>query len=183
MSKIGRKPIQIKNVQVTIKGQEVQYKGPKNSGVYVLPTELRAVLEDGALVLQTSQQGSKPSRDVNRVWGLHRALLFNTMSGAAADFEKTVKINGLGFKAVASGNNLVFSLGYSHKIDFALPKQVSVVVDKTGQLLTVKSSNKELAGAIVSKIEALRPTEPYKGTGIKEATKTIFRKPGKTKSS
>jgi len=74
-------------------------------------------------------------------------------------------------------------LGYSHKIDFALPKQVSVAVDKTGQILTVKSSNKELAGAVVSKIEALRPTEPYKGTGIKEASKTIFRKPGKTKSS
>ena len=183
MSKIGRKPIQVNNVQVTIKGQDVHYKGPKNSGVYAVPEELTAVLQDGMLTLQVSQNSSKPNRDVNRVWGLHRALLFNSISGAGADFEKTVKINGLGFKAVASGNNLVFSLGYSHKIDFELPKQVSVVIDKTGQILTIKSSNKELAGAVVSKIEALRPTEPYKGTGIKETSKTIFRKPGKTKSS
>ncbi len=183
MSKIGRKPIQVNNVQVTLKGQEIHYKGPKNSGVYVLPSELKSVLQDGTLTLEVSKKDGKANRDINRVWGLHRALLFNAISGAATDFEKIVKINGLGFKAVASGNNLVFSLGYSHKIDFALPKQVSVAVDKTGQILTVKSSNKELAGAVVSKIEALRPTEPYKGTGIKEASKTIFRKPGKTKSS
>ena len=183
MSKIGRKPIQVNNIQVTLKGQEVHYKGPKDSGVYVLPEELKAVLEGSTLTLQVSQKTSKPDRDVNRVWGLHRALLFNSLSGAAADFEKTVKINGLGFKAVASGNNLVFSLGYSHKIDFELPKQVTVVIDKTGQILTIKSTNKELAGAVVSKIEALRPTEPYKGTGIKDVSKTIFRKPGKTKSS
>jgi len=116
MSKIGRKPIQVNNVQVTIKGQDVHYKGPKNSGVYAVPEELTAVLQDGMLTLQVSQNSSKPNRDVNRVWGLHRALLFNSISGAGADFEKTVKINGLGFKAVASGNNLVFSLGYSHKM-------------------------------------------------------------------
>jgi large subunit ribosomal protein L6 len=183
MSKIGRKPININNVQVTIKGQEVHYKGPKNAGVYALPESLKAHVSEGQLMLQPAHADSKPSRDVNKVWGLHRALLANTIGGASVEFEKIVKINGLGYKAAASGSNLVFSLGYSHKIDFELPKLVSVVIDKTGQILTIKSSNKELAGAVVSKIEALRPTEPYKGTGIKEASKTIFRKAGKTKSS
>jgi large subunit ribosomal protein L6 len=183
MSKIGRKPIAIKNVQVTVNGQEVSFKGPKNTGLYALPTELEASVADGFLTLHVKNSGAKQSRDVNRVWGLHRALLSNAINGASEGFEKTVKINGLGFKAAASGDKLVFSLGYSHKIDFLVPKQVSVVVDKTGQILTVKSSNKELAGAVVSKIEALRPTEPYKGTGIKEVNKPIFRKPGKTKSS
>src|ERR1700722_3551279 len=183
MSKIGRKAIPVKNVQITIKGSEINYKGPKASGVYELPAELTATLADGLLMLHKNEQAAASKKDINRSWGVHRALLFNTISGASVDFEKTVKINGLGFKAVSSGNNLVFSLGYSHKIDFPLPKQVSVAIDKTGQILTVKSSNKELAGSVVSKIEALRPTEPYKGTGIKEATKPIFRKPGKTKSA
>ena len=73
----------------------------------------------------------------------------------------------------------MFSLGYSHKIDFSIPKEVSVTIDKTGQNLSIKSSNKFLAGDVAQKICALRRPEPYKGTGVRLANEQIFRKVGK----
>lgn len=183
MSKIGRKPIHIGSVQVEIKGQEVHYKGPKSSGVHVLPDVLTAQLEDKQLKIEVRKGVKKPVREINRVWGLHRALLSNEVTGAASEFEKKIQIIGLGYKAAATGDKLVFSLGYSHKIDFELPKAVSVDIDRTGQLLTFKSANKELLGHVCSKVKALRLPEPYKGTGIKLAEEVLLRKAGKAKSS
>lgn len=185
MSKIGRKPIGIGTVQVQIKGQEVHFKGKKNSGVYVLPDVLSAQIKDNNLLLlpTTGKSSQNVQRDVNRVWGLHRALLTNEINGADKPFEKEVIINGLGFKAALSGQNIVFSLGFSHKIPFDLPKEVTLEVDKSGQKLMFRSSNKFLLGHVCSMIKALRPPEPYKGTGIRLATDVIARKAGKTKAA
>lgn len=183
MSKIGRKPIDIGNVQVEVKGQEVHYKGPKSSGIYVLPDVLTAKVEDKNLLLQPRENVKMSIREVNRVWGLSRALLANKIKGAAHEFEKKIQIIGLGYKAALSGNKLVFSLGYSHKIDFDLPKSVSVDIDKSGQNVTFKSSDKELVGLVCSKVKALRLPEPYKGTGIKLAEEVILRKAGKAKGA
>jgi large subunit ribosomal protein L6 len=182
MSKIGRKSIDIGNVQVEIKGQEVHYKGKKSSGVYILPDSLKAELKEKKLVIIRAQENDT-ARDTNRVWGLARALLANKIKGAQNEFEKLIQINGLGFKAQLSGSKVVFSLGYSHKIDFMLPAGVTLEVDKTGQKLTFKSADKELIGHVASQVRALRPPEPYKGTGIKLATEVIKRKAGKTKAA
>lgn len=179
MSKIGRKPISTKDVQIDVKGQEVHFKGKKDSGVYVLPSELRAEYTNDALVLKSDVRSS----DGNRVWGLNRALLANKIIGAQSGFEQKVVITGLGFKAALAGNKLVLSLGYSHKIDFELPAGITIEIDKTGQILTVKGSNKMLVGQVCSYIRAFRPPEPYKGTGIKLENEVLIRKAGKTKSS
>lgn len=179
MSKIGRKPISCTGVNVTVNDNEVHYKGPRISGVYVLPPELQAVMQGEDLVLTTA----KKSTDFNRIWGMHRALLANEIRGAAAPFEKIIQINGLGFKAVVSDGKITFSLGFSHKIEFNLPKEVTLELDKTGQRLTFKSSDKALLGHVCSQIRALRPPEPYKGTGIKVSTEVLVRKAGKTKSA
>ena len=183
MSKIGRRPIDISGVKAEIKGDEVHYKGPKGSGVYFLPKTLKAVIADDKIKLVPSEDALKSlkKRELNQEWGLHRALLANNISGAKVEFDKVIEINGLGFKAVQTGQKLVFTLGYSHKIDFALPKEVTISIDKTGQKLTFRSSNKELLGQICSTICSLRSPEPYKGTGIKLATQQILRKAGKTK--
>src|SRR5216684_4127582 len=103
MSKIGRKPIETGKVKVEIKGQEIHYTGPKASGIYVLPAELHAQLNDHKLMLLANNNDQKQTRNINRVWGLHRALLANKISGAAEDFEKQIEIVGLGFKAALSG--------------------------------------------------------------------------------
>jgi large subunit ribosomal protein L6 len=182
MSKIGRKPIDIRDVQVSLQGQTVTYKGKKDSGSYVLPPELEASVEGAELLVNPSSKGEH-LREINRIWGLHRSLLANMIQGARSEFERQLEIVGLGFKAVVSGKKIVFSLGYSHTIDFELPNKVAVEADKTGQLLTVKSSSKDLVGQVCSKIKSLRPPEPYKGTGIKYKSEVILRKAGKTKAA
>ncbi len=179
MSKIGRRPIDVDNIQITIDGQNVSYKGKLDSGVYTLPSGLSAQLVDGKVKISSSLD----PKEGNRIWGLHRALLTNKLIGASKGFAQGVKIVGLGFKGIVKGKVLELSLGYSHKIDYELPQGVTVEVDKTGQLLTVKGSDKELVGSACSYIRSLRPPEPYKGTGILVNDEVILRKAGKTKSS
>lgn len=183
MSKIGRKPIDIGAVQVEIKGQEIHYKGKKSSGVFTIPNELLVSIDNKKLYLKLAEKSDMTQRELNRVWGLNRALLFNHVKGSDVPFEKEVIINGLGYKAVLSGQKVVFTLGYSHKIDFELPKEVTMEVDKTGQKLLFKSSDRFMLGDVCSKVKALRPPEPYKGTGIRLANEVIARKAGKTKSA
>lgn len=182
MSKIGRKPIDIGSAKVEIKGNEIHYSAKKCSGVFTLPAGMEARLEDKKLFLTVKKAGGSTS-DMNSIWGLQRALLANKIKGCQHEFEKVLQINGLGFKAAVSGSKVVFSLGFSHKIDFALPKDVTLEVDKTGQRLLFRSPDKELMGQICSQVRALRPPEPYKGTGIKFETEVIARKAGKTKAA
>lgn len=183
MSKIGRKPIDIGSAKVEIKGQEVHYSAQKCSGVYILPNSISAHLDGKKLSLKVAALDGQSPKDINKVWGLHRALLANKLKGCQSEFERIVLINGLGFKAVVSGSKVVFSLGFSHKIDFALPKDVSIEVDKTGQRLVFRCPDKELMGQVCSQIRALRPPEPYKGTGIRFDDEIIARKAGKTKAA
>lgn len=179
MSKIGRKPIELHGVAVDLKGREVHYKGKKASGVYTLPEELNAEVVNKTLKITAANK----SADVNRIWGLNRALLANSIKGAETGFEKQLRIVGLGFKAALAGNKLQLSLGFSHKIDFPVPKEVTVEIDKSGQLLTFKSVDKVILGQVCSTVRALRPPEPYKGTGIQYANEVILRKAGKAKSA
>jgi large subunit ribosomal protein L6 len=178
MSKIGRKPIPVGGTTVEIKGLEVYYKGKKSSGVHILHEILKAELKDKLVCITPA----KVTSDTNRLWGLHRALLNNKIVGSDIGFKKQLKINGLGYKAIIQGPKIQFSLGFSHKIYFDLPANVTVEVDKTGQLMTFESFDKDLLGLVCSKVRALRPPEPYKGTGIKYVDEVIRRKAGKTKS-
>ena len=179
MSKIGRKPIKFSSAKVEIKDRQVSINGPKGKFTYEIPAVLQIRMEDNSIFLSPT----KDTRENNAVWGLHRALLANKIKGAEAGFEKTVKIVGLGYKAQPAGKKLNFSLGYSHKIEFALPEGVEVDVDKTGQQLVFKSTDKLLLGNVCDKVRSLRPPEPYKGTGILVGDEVIIRKAGKAKAA
>jgi large subunit ribosomal protein L6 len=180
MSKIGRKPINIDGVKVEIKGQEVHYKGPKASGVYLVSPDLSVHVEDNNLYITSAQSrenmAQKTLRNVHRVWGLHRALLANELSGAAQEFEKLLEINGLGYKAALAGSKMTLTLGYSHKIEKDVPAGITVEIDRSGQKVKVKSFDKFLVGDFCRIIRALRVPEPYKGKGIKLQDEVIFRK-------
>ncbi len=178
MSKIGRMPINCADVKVDIHGNEVHFAGKFLTGTYIIPAPLKIELKDGNLFIKSSDV----SRKAKCLWGLHRALLASKISGARKPFERQVQIIGLGFKATPKGNTVEFSLGYSHKVDFELPKGVTIEVDKTGQNLTLKSSDKEQLGQVCGQFRLLRPVEPYKGTGIKVDTDVVIRKAGKTKA-
>jgi len=179
MSKIGRKPIPVSTATVTIKDSNISIKGSNGSFEHVLPKSLNAKLEDGKLTLSVSKNGS---REAAMVWGLNRALLANMIKGVETGFETNIKIVGLGYKAQLSGSKLTFTLGFSHKIDFAVPKGVEVVVDRSGQNLTVKSADKSILGKTCDAIRSLRPVEPYKGTGVIIEGEIVRRKAGKAKS-
>lgn len=182
MSKIGRKAIDISGVQIDINGQDVHYTGIKSAGVHALPSDLKVEIRDGALFIKPDASSSKTTRLLYRDWGLHRALLNNKINGARKMFAIDVAIIGLGYKAVPSGDKLVLSLGKSHKIDFDLPKNVTVSIDRTGQKLTFESSDNIVLGKTVSLLKKLRPTEPYKGTGVRRVDDIVLTKDSKKKA-
>lgn len=179
MSKIGRKPIDLGSVSVEINNNIVTYKGKNKAGVYELPESLDAKLK-GKHILLTLKPGFERARNE---WGLHRSLLANAIKGADVDFTKQLRIVGLGYKAEVSGAKVQFHLGFAHKVDFVLPQNVALEIDKSKQLLTFKSADKMQLGLVCSKVRALRPPEPYKGTGIQYVDEVIRRKAGKAKSS
>lgn len=179
MSKIGRRPIQVGDVQIEVAGSEIRYKGKKASGVHELPGSLKAEFADKLLKLVPVDKKA----NVNLEWGMHRALLANKIKGADQPFERQLRIVGLGYKAVISGNKMQMSLGFSHKVDVAIPAGVTVEADKTGQLLTFKSTDRALLGHICSYVRDLKPPEPYKGTGIQYTDEIIKRKAGKAKAA
>ncbi len=178
MSKVGRKPIKLQDVKLEVNGQEIKYSGKCASGVHVIPELLEIKYEND----EVSLVPRKMTRESKCLWGLHRALLANKIQGAQKPFEKQVQIVGLGFKAIPKGNVVEFSLGFSHKINFDLPAGVTIETDKVGQLLTLRSTDKELLGQTCGQLRFLRPVEPYKGTGVRVTTDVVIRKTGKTKA-
>ena len=179
MSKIGRRPIELSAAKVEIKDKKIFLSGSKAKFTHELPEEIEVSINDGYLIL-TLKDDTKRNR---ALWGLHRSLLANKIKGVQVEFEKKVKIVGLGYKAQLSGKKLNFSFGYSHKIDYNLPDGVTADVDRTGQRLVFKSSDKLLLGNVCDSIRSFRPPEPYKGTGIIVDDEVIIRKAGKTKAS
>ncbi len=179
MSKIGRKPIAISSAKIEIDGNKVTISGSKDTFVHELPDCIAVTLNDKSLSLSLT----KETRENKVLWGLHRALLANRVKGVETGFERNVKIVGLGYKAMLSGKKMTFSLGYSHKIEYELPTGVDVNIDKTGQLLTFKATDKLLLGNVCDAVAAFRRTEPYKGTGILPDGTIVIRKAGKAKSA
>jgi large subunit ribosomal protein L6 len=181
MSKIGRSPIKLAGATVSHDGLIVKIKGPKAEFEHELPVGFSVELEDGFVnVLMGDSADAKQGK---ALWGLHRALLANKVTGSEIGFTRSLKIVGLGFKAIKQGaDELVFSLGFSHKVNFKMPKSVTVEIDKTGQNLTFASVSKFELGNVTSSIRALKKPEPYKGTGIMYTDEIIHRKAGKSKS-
>lgn len=181
MSKCGRKEISCNGVQIEIENNIVSYKGKEASGQYVIPEIFNIIKEKHTIFISPKEDLKIKKNDVNRLWGLHRALLGNAIAGANSLFEKKVKIEGLGYKAQKQDNKIIFTLGFSHKIEYEIKNGVSVEIDKAGQLISVKSHDKELLGFVCSEIRAFRPVEPYKGKGIRYENEVILRKEGKKK--
>lgn len=178
MSKIGRKPILISSAEITINENVVIIKGPKTTLTHEIPEQLKLEHEGNQLLLTVKESDRKSKM----LWGLHRALLANKVCGAEKGFVGNIKIVGLGYKALLTGRTLVFSLGYSHKKEYTLPEGIEVDIDKSGQNLVFKGSDKFVLGNVCDAVRSLRPPEPYKGTGILRNNEFIIRKAGKTKS-
>ncbi|NVN97760.1 MAG: 50S ribosomal protein L6 [Geobacteraceae bacterium] len=176
MSRIGKQPIEIPaGVKVSIDNLNVTVTGPKGTLSRSMLDTIALDLGDKFLTVTRVNE----SINARAAHGLSRTLISNMVIGVTKGFERALEINGVGYRAEVKENVLNLSLGYSHPINFELPKGISVEVDKMTKLL-VKGIDKELVGQTAAKIREFRSPEPYKGKGVKYADETILRKAGKT---
>jgi large subunit ribosomal protein L6 len=177
MSRIGRMPITVPNgVDVTIDGRNVSVKGPKGSlsHVVVEPITIDRA-EDGTLVVTRPND----ERDSRARHGLTRTLVANMVQGVTEGYEKTLEIQGTGYRVTAKGSDLEFALGYSHPITVPAPEGITFEV-QTPTRFVVRGIDKQRVGEVAANIRKLRKPEPYKGKGVRYAGENVRRKVGKT---
>ena len=176
MSRIAKNPIKIsKDVECKFNENIFSVKGKLGQiEITVNPNYKINIDEDEVNVLPIKQINNDPN------WGTTRAIIANTINGVTIGFSKTLELNGTGYRASVSGSKLKLELGYSHDINFDIPKDVKIECPKQN-IIKLSSINKEKLGAAAAKIRSFRKPEPFKGKGIKYSDEFIFRKEGKKK--
>ena len=176
MSRLGKMPIKLEaGVQAKIEDDFIIVKGPKGE----LKEKLHSlvIVEIGTEDIKVSVKNIANKKEKS-LWGLFASLIKNMVIGVTEGFSKKLEINGVGYKAAASGNKILLNLGFSHPIDFQLPEGISAQVE--GNIITLSGINKYLVGETAAQIRKIRKPEPYKGKGIKYIDEVILRKAGKT---
>lgn len=176
MSRIGKLPIKIpENVDINYSESEITVKGKFGTLSIEIPNIINVAQEDNILKVSLKEETKK----VRALHGLYRTLINNMIIGVSQQFDLTLVLKGVGYRAAVQGNEVVLSLGYSHPVKIEIPQQVSVEVT-LNTTITLKSCNKELLGLFASRIRAWRQPEPYKGKGILYKGEQIIRKAGKS---
>jgi large subunit ribosomal protein L6 len=179
MSRIGKMPIEIPaGVKIAINGQEISVTGSKGSLNRTVHPEIGIVVEDNQVLIS----GGEADKKINAFRGLTRSLINNMVIGVSEGFKKTLIIEGVGYRASASGKTLSLSVGYSNPVEFALPENVSGNVENNTTIV-LESIDKEALGMAAAQIRAIRKPEPYKGKGIRYEGEYVQRKAGKTGAS
>ena len=182
MSKIGKKNIQIpKESTIKVENGTIIVSGPKGSHKLtindkIFSSKLNEKNEFEILPMDKKNIDKKTSI----MWGTYRSLINNAVLGVSVGHEKILDISGVGFRANLKGDILNLQLGFSHDIDFEIPKDIKITVEKQTTIKIV-GSDKQVVGMVTSKIKSLRKPEPYKGKGIREKGQYILRKEGKKK--
>ena len=184
MSRIGKQIITIpKGVTVTILEGELEVKGPKGT--------LRTPIPQGISFRQEGDQlqAERTSDELAAAHGLARALANNAVVGVTEGFTKQMDVVGVGYKADVQGKRIVFSLGYSHPIEFPLPEGIEVRSERVPAkssitqyqvTLTLSGIDKQKLGQVAAEMHSLRKPDPYKGKGVRYADVQLKLKPGKT---
>ena len=176
MSRIGKMPIPIpKGVEVKLGDEQIEVKGPKGVLAVKMLPGITMVVEDGQIVLSRAND----ERQIRAFHGLNRALLANATTGVSEGWQKVLEIVGIGYRADKQGKAVVFNLGHSHPINFAIPEGIEIDVDGKANRLTVKGIDRQRVGQVAAEIRGLRPPEPYKGKGVRYVDERIRRKAGK----
>lgn len=175
MSRIGKKPINIKDVEVKQNNQTVLVKGKLGQMERTFHPNISIEIKDEEIIVTRPND----QRENRALHGLTRALLQNMVTGVSQGYSKELNIVGVGYKAELKGRNLLLNIGYSHPIYFVPPEEITLEVPQQTQI-KVTGIDKELVGLVAAKIRSFRKPEPYKGKGIKYSNEIIIRKAGKT---
>ena len=182
MSRIGKLPIPLpKGVQLTVTTNSVTVKGPLGELKQEIKSGITVNVKDSIVQLERESE----SKQHKAFHGLYRALINNMIIGVSKGFTVSQELVGVGYRAAITGQLLELTLGYSHNIAFEIPSEIKVET-KTERgknpIITLKSFDKQLIGAVAAKIRSLRTPEPYKGKGIKFVGEQLRRKAGKSAS-
>ena len=176
MSRIGKLPINIpKSVDINYSGSELTVKGKFGTLQTVIPETIGIQQDESILKVSLKNE----TRNLRSLHGLYRTLINNMVIGVSEQFQLTLILKGVGYRAVVQGKEIVLSLGYSHPVKMSIPENISVEVAQN-TTINLKSCDKELLGLFASKIRAWRRPEPYKGKGILYKDEQIIRKAGKS---
>src|SRR5579884_1393695 len=175
MSRIGKLPLAVPDkVNVEVKDHSVFVKGPKGELMQPVLDLVDVKLQDGVLTVSRKND----DRKARAAHGLTRTLISNMLEGVTKGFRKSLEIQGVGYRVAKAGENLNFTLGYSHPVQYKAPKGISFTVEGTTKI-HVDGVDKQLVGQVAAEIRELRPPEPYKGKGIRYEGEFIRKKLGK----
>lgn len=175
MSRIGKMPITVPaGVTVTIEDNHVTVKGPKGELTRQINKNMKLTMDNGVITVERPDD-EKESRSLH---GLSRTLINNMIIGVTQGFSKTLEINGVGYRAAKQGQNINFTLGFSHPVVKEPPAGITFEVPSPNKIV-VSGADKEVVGAVAADIRTLRPPEPYKGKGIRYEGEHVRRKIGK----
>ena len=182
MSRIGKKPIAIpKGVKVNVNDGVVEVTGPKGTMTTQVPEGVKFRVDGDQLIAE------RESDDKAALHGLARALVQNAVTGVTEGFTRQLDVVGVGYKAELQKGRVMFSLGYSHQIEFPLPKGIDVKIERVNKpiqqyqtTLTISGINRQQVGQVAADMRSLRRPDPYKGKGVRYANEALKLKPGKT---
>ena len=177
MSRIGKKPVELaKGVTASVSGQTIEVKGPKGTRSFTAGDNVSVTVE-GNEVKVTPRGLSKIAR---QQWGMSRSMIENLVTGVTTGFKKEMEIQGVGYRAAMQGSILKLSLGFSHEVNFEVPKGVTVTTPKQTEIV-VEGIDQQEVGQVAANIRDWKRPEPYKGKGIRYKGEFVFRKEGKKK--
>ena len=181
MSKIGKKKIILpKDSTVKSENGVVTITGPKGSKTLSINDKIFSTTVNEKNEFNIKPLAKNLDTKTSVMWGTYRSLINNAVLGVSTGHQKILDITGVGFRANLKGEILNLQLGFSHDINFKIPKEVKITVEKM-IVITITGVDKELVSKVASDIKALKPVEPYKGKGIKERNQFVLRKEGKKK--
>ncbi len=180
MSKIGKKNIVVpKDSSIKIEGSNLTVSGPKGTKKLSINDKIfSSKLEDTKF--QIKPLVKKIDKKISIMWGTYRSIINNAVTGVSVGHEKTLELSGTGFRANLKGEILNLQIGFSHDVNFKIPKDIKISVEKQ-TVIKISGVDKELVSKITADIKNLKPVEPYKAKGIKERGQYVLRKEGKKK--
>ena len=180
MSKIGKKNIIIpKDSSIKIDGANLTITGPKGSKKLTVNDKIfSSKMVESEFKISPIEK--KIDKKTSIMWGTYRSLINNAVTGVSKGHEKILELNGVGFRANLKGDKLNLQIGFSHDINFSIPKEIKITVEKQ-TIIKINGVDKELVSKIAADIKNLKPIEPYKAKGIKERGQYVLRKEGKKK--